>query len=197
MGPGEQPDVPVVAGVGALSTDEACALARGAAEAGCRGLMVLPPYVYSTDWREMRAHVAAVIETTPLPCMLYNNPIAYRTDFRPEHVAELARAHANLAAVKESSADIRRIAALRHALGDRLRILVGVEAGQPLAQIGLQVGLAGGGDAVGGELLDEQMRRGHHQAGHAAGPGGGVQQGDGAAVAVAEQPGRVALGVQS
>ena len=118
---------PVVAGVAALSTPEACALARAAADAGCAGLMVLPPYVYSTDWREMRAHVAAVIETTPLPCMLYNNPIAYRTDFRPEHVAELARAHANLAAVKESSADIRRIAALRHALGDRLRILVGVD----------------------------------------------------------------------
>jgi 4-hydroxy-tetrahydrodipicolinate synthase len=118
---------PVVAGVAALSTPEACALARAAADAGCAGLMVLPPYVYSTDWREMRAHVAAVIEATPLPCMLYNNPIAYRTDFRPEHVAELARAHANLVAVKESSADIRRIAAIRHALGDRLRILVGVD----------------------------------------------------------------------
>ena len=118
---------PVVAGVAALSTDEACALAREAAEAGCAGLMVLPPYVYSTEWREMRAHVAAVIAATSLPCMLYNNPIAYRTDFRPEQVAELAQLHANLAAVKESSADIRRIAAIRHLLGDRLKILVGVD----------------------------------------------------------------------
>ena len=119
--------VPLVAGIAALSTDEACGLARGAAEAGCAGLMVLPPYVYSTDWREMRAHVAAVIEATALPCMLYNNPIAYRTDFRPEQIEELARAHGNLVAVKESSADIRRIAAIRHRLGDRLAILVGVD----------------------------------------------------------------------
>jgi 4-hydroxy-tetrahydrodipicolinate synthase len=59
--------------------------------------------------------------------MLYNNPIAYRTDFRPEQVAELARSHGNLVAIKESSADIRRIAAIRHALGDRLKILVGVD----------------------------------------------------------------------
>jgi 4-hydroxy-tetrahydrodipicolinate synthase len=119
--------VPLVAGIAALSTDEACGLAREAAQVGCAGLMVLPPYVYSTDWREMRAHMAAVIEATALPCMLYNNPIAYRTDFRPEQVAELARSHGNLVAIKESSADIRRIAAIRHALGDRLKILVGVD----------------------------------------------------------------------
>jgi len=119
--------VPVVAGIAALSTDEACFLAREAAQVGCAGLMVLPPYVYSTDWREMRAHVAAVIEATDLPCMLYNNPIAYRTDFRPEQVEELAKSHANLVAVKESSADIRRIAAIRHRLGERLAILVGVD----------------------------------------------------------------------
>jgi len=119
--------VPLVAGIAALSTDEACGLAREAAEIGCAGLMVLPPYVYSTDWREMRAHVSAVIAATSLPCMLYNNPIAYRTDFRPEHVEELAKSHDNLVAVKESSADIRRIAAIRHRLGDRLAILVGVD----------------------------------------------------------------------
>jgi len=119
--------VPLVAGIAALSTDEACGLAQAAAEIGCAGLMVLPPYVYSTDWREMRAHVAAVIQSTDLPCMLYNNPIAYRTDFRPEHIEELAHAHANLVAVKESSADIRRVAAIRHRLGDRLAILVGVD----------------------------------------------------------------------
>jgi dihydrodipicolinate synthase/N-acetylneuraminate lyase len=119
--------VPLVAGIAALSTDEACGLAQAAAEVGCAGLMVLPPYVYSTDWREMRAHVAAVMQATDLPCMLYNNPIAYRTDFKPEQIEELARAHANLVAVKESSADIRRIAAIRHRLGSRLAILVGVD----------------------------------------------------------------------
>ena len=59
--------VPLVAGIAALSTDEACGLAQAAAEVGCAGLMVLPPYVYSTDWREMRAHVAAVMHWPRLP----------------------------------------------------------------------------------------------------------------------------------
>jgi dihydrodipicolinate synthase/N-acetylneuraminate lyase len=119
--------VPVVAGISALSTAEAIRLARLAAEAGCQGLMVLPPYVYSTDWREMKAHVAAVLRATPLSCMLYNNPIAYKTDFTPPQIAELAAEHANLHAVKESSADIRRVTALQALLGDRLQILVGVD----------------------------------------------------------------------
>ncbi len=52
--------------------------------------MVLPPYVYKGDWRETKAHFQAVIAETPLPCMLYNNPIAYGTDVLPEQLAELA-----------------------------------------------------------------------------------------------------------
>jgi 4-hydroxy-tetrahydrodipicolinate synthase len=118
---------PVAAGVSALSTAEAVRLAKTAAEVGCQGLMVLPPYVYSTDWREMKAHVAAVLRATPLSCMLYNNPVAYKTDFLPPHIAELAAEHANLHAVKESSADVRRVTALRALLGERLSLLVGVD----------------------------------------------------------------------
>jgi 4-hydroxy-tetrahydrodipicolinate synthase len=105
-------------------------LAKDAEQAGCDGLMVLPPYVYSSDWREMRAHVAAILQATPLSCTLYNNPIAYRTDFLPEQIAELAASHENLQAVKESSADLRRIAAIRSLpdlIPDRLSILVGVD----------------------------------------------------------------------
>jgi 4-hydroxy-tetrahydrodipicolinate synthase len=119
--------VPVVAGISALATTEAEALAADAARLGCGGLMVLPPYVYASDWREMRAHVDAVIGASDLSCMLYNNPVAYGTDFLPAEIAELAGAHPNLHAVKESSTDVRRITAIRELLGDRLAISVGVD----------------------------------------------------------------------
>jgi 4-hydroxy-tetrahydrodipicolinate synthase len=118
---------PVVLGIASLSTAEAVALARAAAAAGAQGLMVLPPYVYTGDWREMRAHLSAVIAATPLSCMLYNNPVAYRTDFLPEQIAELASEHANLHAVKESSGDVRRITAIRAVCGRRLDLLVGMD----------------------------------------------------------------------
>jgi 4-hydroxy-tetrahydrodipicolinate synthase len=117
----------VVASISALATSEAVTLAKAAAELGCRGLMVLPPYVYRGDWREMKAHVAAVFKATQLSCMLYNNPIAYGTDFLPEQICELAAEHENFAAVKESSADVRRVAAIRALVGQRLEILVGVD----------------------------------------------------------------------
>ena len=82
---------PVAASVSALSTADAVKFAKAAADRGCQGLMVLPPYVYCGDWREMKAHVGAVIKATPLSCMLYNNPISYGTDFLPEQIAELAQ----------------------------------------------------------------------------------------------------------
>jgi 4-hydroxy-tetrahydrodipicolinate synthase len=59
--------------------------------------------------------------------MLYNNPPAYGTDVLPGQVEELATAHANLHAVKESSGDIRRMTAIRARLGDRLAVYVGID----------------------------------------------------------------------
>jgi 4-hydroxy-tetrahydrodipicolinate synthase len=118
---------PVMAAISALSTSEAVLLAKAAADLGCDGLMVLPPYVYKGEWREMKSHVAAVFRATPLACMLYNNPVAYGTDFLPEQIRELATEHENLHAVKESSTDVRRVLAIRALLGRRLEICVGVD----------------------------------------------------------------------
>jgi 4-hydroxy-tetrahydrodipicolinate synthase len=118
---------PVVAGIASLSTAEGVELARAAEAAGCSGLMVLPPYVYSSDWREMKAHVEAVIRATKLSCMLYNNPIAYKTDFLPNQVQELAEENPNLHAVKESSGDVRRVTGIKALCGDRLAVLVGMD----------------------------------------------------------------------
>jgi 1-pyrroline-4-hydroxy-2-carboxylate deaminase len=119
--------VPVVAAIASLSTAEAVQLAQRAADVGCSGLMVLPPYVYRSDWREMKAHIEAVFRATKLSCMLYNNPVAYGTDFLPEQIKELATEHENFEAVKESSTDVRRITWIRELVGNRLAISVGVD----------------------------------------------------------------------
>lgn len=118
---------PVVAAIASLSTAEAVKLAQQAADHGCSGLMVLPPYVYRSDWREMKTHIEAVFRATKLSCMLYNNPVSYGTDFLPEQIKELAAEHENFEAVKESSTDVRRITWIRELVGDRLAIFVGVD----------------------------------------------------------------------
>jgi 4-hydroxy-tetrahydrodipicolinate synthase len=119
--------VPVIAAIASLSTNEAVRLAQEAADLGCSGLMILPPYVYRSDWREMKAHIEAVFRATKLSCMLYNNPVAYGTDFLPEQIKELAAEHENMEAVKESSTDVRRVTWIRELVGDRLAIFVGVD----------------------------------------------------------------------
>ena len=118
---------PLVAGIASLSTADAVALAKAAEREGCAALMVLPPYVYSSDWREMKAHVQAVIRATRLSCMLYNNPPAYKTDFLAPHIEELARENDNLHAVKESSGDARRVTAVKALCGDRLAVFAGLD----------------------------------------------------------------------
>ena len=118
---------PVVAAIASLSTAEAVKLAERAADVGCSGLMVLPPYVYRSDWCEMKAHIEAVFRATKLSCMLYNNPVSYGTDFLPEQIKELTAEHENFEAVKESSTDVRRITWIRELVGDRLAIFVGVD----------------------------------------------------------------------
>jgi 4-hydroxy-tetrahydrodipicolinate synthase len=120
-------DETIVAGISALSTAESVQLAKDAKAIGCSGLMVLPAYVYKGDWREVRAHFDAVFQATDLSCMLYNNPIAYGVDVLPEQVAELVERNPTLHSIKESSADVRRITAIRHLVGDRLAIFVGVD----------------------------------------------------------------------
>jgi dihydrodipicolinate synthase/N-acetylneuraminate lyase len=117
----------VTTSISSLTTAEAVALAKAADEIGCDALMILPPYVYNGDWREMKTHVASVLKATDLSCMLYNNPIGYGTDFLPEQIHELANEHSNLQAVKESTTDARRVSAIRALAGDRLAIFMGVD----------------------------------------------------------------------
>ncbi|HET9086504.1 MAG TPA: dihydrodipicolinate synthase family protein, partial [Acidobacteriaceae bacterium] len=82
--------VPIIAAISALTTAEAMRLAQNAQETGCTGLMVLPPYIYKGDWRETKTYISSVLRSTHLSAMLYNNPVAYGTDFLPEQIAELA-----------------------------------------------------------------------------------------------------------
>jgi 1-pyrroline-4-hydroxy-2-carboxylate deaminase len=119
--------VPLVAGISALSTGECVELAGAAAGAGCDGLMVLPAYVHRGDEREVQEHFTAVITATDLPCMLYNNPIAYGVELTADMIGRLAESHENVQAVKDSSGDVRRLTEVREVLGDRLALFAGLD----------------------------------------------------------------------
>lgn len=131
--------VPVLANVSETSTREALRFIKGANALGVNGYMVMPSVIYVADAREAMLNVRTMAEAAQKPIMVYNNPIAYRVDLKPEHMAELADCEW-IVAIKESCGDIRRITDLRNLLGDRYQLFLGVD---DLAYEGLALGCDG------------------------------------------------------
>lgn len=118
--------VPVLSGVAETSRQAAIQFLRDCERLGADGFMVMPPMVYKPDQRETWQWFRALAAATPLPWMLYNNPVGYHTDVTPEMFVELADIE-NLIAIKESSANPRRITELRNLTGGRYQIFTGVD----------------------------------------------------------------------
>ena len=97
-----------------------------ASDLGISGFMVMPPMVYKADPAELLHWFRTLAAVTPLPWMLYNNPVGYHADVTPEMFAQLTDV-ANLVAIKESSANTRRITELRNQVGHRYQIFTGVD----------------------------------------------------------------------
>jgi 1-pyrroline-4-hydroxy-2-carboxylate deaminase len=131
--------VPVLANVSETSTRDALRYIDGGNKLGVAGYMVMPSVIYVADAREAMANVRAMANAAQRPLMVYNNPVAYRVDLKPEHMVELADCEW-IAAIKESTGDIRRITDLRNALGDRYQLFLGVD---DLAYEGLALGCDG------------------------------------------------------
>lgn len=118
--------IPVLANVSETSTREALRFIKTAVELGVDGFMLMPSLIYVADAREAMQSIRTMAEAAARPCMIYNNPVAYRVDLKPEHMAELADCQW-LVAIKESSDDIRRVTDLRNRLGDRFQLFIGVD----------------------------------------------------------------------
>ncbi|WP_238875056.1 dihydrodipicolinate synthase family protein [Achromobacter xylosoxidans] len=118
--------IPVLANVSETSTREALRFIKAAVELGVDGFMLMPSLIYVADAREAMQSIRTMAEAAAKPCMIYNNPVAYRVDLKPEHMAELADCPW-LVAIKESSDDIRRVTDLRNKLGDRYQLFIGVD----------------------------------------------------------------------
>ena len=118
--------VPVVAGIAEYTTELAIAQAKRTGRAGCAGIMALPCMVYEQDEREAVHHFRTLAAGTGLPIMIYNNPLAYKVDLKPEGFLGLAESD-NIVAIKESSHDSRRMTDSWNVLGDRFLMFCGVD----------------------------------------------------------------------
>ena len=128
--------VPVLSGVAETSTLAACRYVADGEKLGASGYMVMPAMVYKADSAEAENHFRRVGAATHLPWMLYNNPVGYSVDITPPQFAKLSDIK-NLVALKESSANTRRITELRIEVECQIFMELGGDSGENALPFGL------------------------------------------------------------
>lgn len=119
--------VPVIAGSGSNSTEEAIALTRHAKEAGADAGLVVTPYYNKPTQTGLLLHYTAIADAVDLPIVIYNIPPRSVIDITVETMAKLA-AHPNIVGVKDATQDLARPLALRQAVGNDFCQLSGEDA---------------------------------------------------------------------
>jgi 4-hydroxy-tetrahydrodipicolinate synthase len=131
--------VPIMAGIVEYSTRAAIEFGLHAKLAGCKGIMVMPPYVFRPPKRDVFDHLRRVREAVGLPVMLYNVPGASGIDLVPEEVQQLAE-EGVVQSVKWSTAEVGRIRDTKFLCGPSFPVFVGNDL---IAFEGLAVGADG------------------------------------------------------
>ncbi len=117
--------VPVLAGAGSNSTQEACDLARACKELGAQGTLQITPYYNKPTQAGLVAHFTAVAEASGLPMVVYNVPGRTCVDLEPATLARLAEETPLVVGVKEATADMHRAARIRELCGEGFSLLSG------------------------------------------------------------------------
>jgi 4-hydroxy-tetrahydrodipicolinate synthase len=117
--------VPVIAGTGSNSTEEAIMLTRKAAESGADASLQVSPYYNRPTQKGLYEHFKAIANSVDIPIILYN--IASRTgvNIEPETITRLAKDCKNIVAVKEASGSLDQMSRIRQLCGDKFQLISG------------------------------------------------------------------------
>jgi 4-hydroxy-tetrahydrodipicolinate synthase len=119
--------VPVIAGTGSNSTQEAIALTRKAAEVGADACLLVTPYYNKPTQEGLYLHYKAIAEAVDIPQILYNVPSRTHCDLLPETVIRLASI-SNIIGLKEATGELERIDQLRSGCPDSFLLYSGDDA---------------------------------------------------------------------
>lgn len=119
--------VPVIAGVGGMSTGEALNQAAIALEAGAQGIMLAAPAYSLPTQAELIVHIKTVVNSINLPTCLYDYPARTGTPFLEESLDGLV-GQPNIVGIKEASGDLDRIERFIERYGDKLQLVCGADA---------------------------------------------------------------------
>ncbi len=119
--------VPVIAGTGSNSTEEAICLTRHAKECGANGALLIVPYYNKPTQEGLYRHFKEIAEEVDIPLIPYNVPGRTGVNMLPSTVARLAEIE-NIVALKEASGSMTQICEIYRLCGDRIAILSGEDA---------------------------------------------------------------------
>lgn len=119
--------IPVIAGTGSNSTQEAIALTREALEVGADACLLVTPYYNKPTQEGLYRHFKAIAESVAIPQILYNVPGRTVCDLLPETVERLAPI-ANIVGIKEATGNLERAKDIMQRCGDQLEVYSGDDA---------------------------------------------------------------------
>ena len=115
----------VIAGTGAPSTRETISLTRNAKDVGADAVLIVSPYYFKPDSRELFEHYSSVINSIDIPVILYNVPKFTGYNIDPDVIVRLAEEYDQVVGVKDSGGSIGQISELIDRVGGRISVLAG------------------------------------------------------------------------
>ena len=119
--------VPVIAGTGSNSTDEAVRLTREAEKSGADGALMISPYYNRPTQEGIYQHYRKVASEVGIPIIIYNIPGRTGSKIEPETLARLAEIN-NIAGVKEATGSVDQAIDVMRLCGDRLAVYSGEDS---------------------------------------------------------------------
>jgi 4-hydroxy-tetrahydrodipicolinate synthase len=119
--------VPVIAGTGSNSTDEAVRLTREAEKSGADGALMISPYYNRPTQEGIYQHYKKVAGSVGIPIIVYNIPGRTGSKIEPETLARLSEIK-NVAGVKEATGSVDQAIDVMRLCGDRLSVYSGEDS---------------------------------------------------------------------
>ena len=121
----EESSLPVIAGATENSTRETVRLGKALLELGVDALLIGPPYYFKPSPVELYAHYSRIADSLDGRIILYNVPKFTGINIPLDVIERLAEEHSNVIGIKDSSANMGRIAELLRRMGDKFTVLAG------------------------------------------------------------------------
>ncbi|MGA1863646.1 MAG: 4-hydroxy-tetrahydrodipicolinate synthase [bacterium] len=119
--------VPVVAGTGSNSTQEAVDLTKHAQNSGADAALLITPYYNKPTQQGLYEYFKSVADAVDIPIILYNVPGRTAVNLLPQTVARLAEIE-NIKAIKEASGSIAQVSEILNLCGSKITVLSGDDA---------------------------------------------------------------------